>query len=34
MRDAAEAAAEGVPVEERAEESEALAAALDRWGTE
>lgn len=34
MRDAAEAVAEGVSVEKRAEESEALATALEKWGTE
>lgn len=34
MREAAEAAAEGVLVEERAKESDALAVALDKWGAE
>ena len=34
MREAAESAGEGVSVEERAEESEALATALEKWGTE
>lgn len=34
MREAAEATAEGVSVEKRAEKSEELAAALEKWGTE
>ena len=34
MRQAAEAAGEGVSVERRAEENEALASALEKWGTE
>jgi len=34
MREAGEAAAEGVSVEERAEESDELTAALEKWGTE
>jgi ribulose-bisphosphate carboxylase large chain len=34
MREAAEAAADGVRVEERAKDSEALASALEKWGSE
>ena len=34
MRDAAEATSDGVPVEERAKESDELAVALEKWGTE
>lgn len=34
MRDAAEAAGDGVSLEKRAEESDELADALDKWGTE
>ena len=34
MREAAEAAAEGISVEERAEKSEELASALEKWGAE